>query len=92
ETPVYFHPTIGEHFGTPVVEAMSAGLIPVVPRESGASEVSPWSYRDLEEAKDLVLNALKVPSSKRKELNVKAQEFRKDTFQEKMFSAISRYL
>ncbi|MEM0279546.1 glycosyltransferase family 4 protein [Metallosphaera sp.] len=92
ETPVYFHPTIGEHFGTPVVEAMSAGLIPVVPMESGASEVSPWAYRDLEEAKDLVLNALKVPGSKRKELNVKAQEFRKDTFQEKMFSAISRYL
>ncbi len=31
ESSVYFHPMIGDHFGVSVVEAIAAGLIPVVP-------------------------------------------------------------
>jgi glycosyltransferase involved in cell wall biosynthesis len=33
ESRVYFHPMVGEHFGMAVLEAMAAGLIPVVPNE-----------------------------------------------------------
>lgn len=30
ESKVYFHPVVGEHFGISIVEAMAAGLVPVV--------------------------------------------------------------
>lgn len=33
---VYFHPTIGEHYGMSVAEALCFGAIPIVPRRSGA--------------------------------------------------------
>ena len=41
---VYFHPMVGEHFGMSVVEAMAAGLIPVVPNIGGQTEFVPLKY------------------------------------------------
>ncbi len=38
EAMIFFHPMIGEHFGMAVLEAMAAGLIPVVPNEGGVTE------------------------------------------------------
>ena len=63
ESRVYFHPMIGDHFGMAVVEAMSAGLIPVVANKGGPSEFVPQRYQfaTLEQAAEiiaLVFNAL----------------------------------
>jgi glycosyltransferase involved in cell wall biosynthesis len=41
---VYLHTMIGGPFGISVVEAMSAGLIPVVPDVGGSSEFVPKQY------------------------------------------------
>ncbi|PWU82263.1 MAG: hypothetical protein DLM72_02870 [Candidatus Nitrosopolaris wilkensis] len=45
ESRVYFHPMVGEPFGMAVVEAMAAGLIPVVPNEGGLTEFVPEEYQ-----------------------------------------------
>jgi hypothetical protein len=45
ESRVYFHPMVGEHFGMAVLEAMAAGLIPVVPNEGGIIEFVPQKYQ-----------------------------------------------
>jgi glycosyltransferase involved in cell wall biosynthesis len=42
---VYLHPLAGEPFGISIVEAMSAGLIPVVPDEGGYTEFVPEYYQ-----------------------------------------------
>ena len=63
---VYLHPMKYEHFGISVVEAMAAGLIPVVHRSGG-----PWtdivefgrygfSFRDEEEAISIIENTLEL--------------------------------
>ena len=56
ESKVYFHPKIGEHFGMAVVEAMAAGLIPVVPNEGGLTEFVPKEYQfnSIEHAAQLI--------------------------------------
>jgi glycosyltransferase involved in cell wall biosynthesis len=45
ESKVYFHPLPGEPFGISTVEAMSAGLIPVVPGLGGHTEFVPLRYQ-----------------------------------------------
>ena len=42
---VYFHPMPGEPFGISIVEAMSAGLIPVVQEIGGPADFVPEKYR-----------------------------------------------
>jgi len=53
---IFFHPREGEHFGMSIVEAMSAGLIPVVPIMGGQSEFVPrqYGYKSLEEAVQII--------------------------------------
>lgn len=57
---VYFHPLPNEPFGISIAEAMSAGLIPVVPTTGGFVEFVPekYRYRNLSEAATLVSKAL----------------------------------
>ena len=45
ESRVYFHPLPGEPFGISTVEAMSSGLIPVVPDLGGHTEFVPSKYQ-----------------------------------------------
>jgi glycosyltransferase involved in cell wall biosynthesis len=56
ESRVYFHPMVGEHFGMAVVEAMVAGLIPVVPNEGGPAEFIPqqYHYNTIEQAAEII--------------------------------------
>jgi glycosyltransferase involved in cell wall biosynthesis len=42
---IYLHPLLGEPFGISIVEAMSAGLIPVVPNVGGYTEFVPDYYQ-----------------------------------------------
>jgi len=62
---VFFHAMINEHFGIAIVEAMAAGLVPVVHKSGG-----PWydiidrgkygyGFNNLEEAVEIIDNALK---------------------------------
>src|ERR671932_2935432 len=57
ESSVYFHPMVGEHFGMTVLEAMAAGLIPVVPNEGGIIEFVPQEYQvnTIEQAAEIIM-------------------------------------
>jgi glycosyltransferase involved in cell wall biosynthesis len=57
ESRVYFHPMVGEHFGMAVLEAMAAGLIPVVPNEGGLTEFVPQEYQfnTIEQASEIIM-------------------------------------
>ena len=57
ESRVYFHPMVGEHFGMAVLEAMAAGLIPVVPNEGGIIEFVPkkYQYQSIEHAAEIIM-------------------------------------
>jgi glycosyltransferase involved in cell wall biosynthesis len=63
----YFHPLPGEPFGISIVEAMSAGLIPVVPDSGGHTEFVPKKYQfdSLKAAADVILSALDVTQIER---------------------------
>jgi glycosyltransferase involved in cell wall biosynthesis len=56
ESRVYFHPMVRDHFGIAVVEAMAAGLIPVVPNEGGPTEFVPREYQfnTIEQAAEII--------------------------------------
>lgn len=60
---IFFHPREGEHFGMSIVEAMSAGLIPVVPAIGGQSEFVPsqFQYRSLEDAIQIISALTTMP-------------------------------
>jgi len=45
QSKIYLHPLAGEPFGISIVEAMSAGLIPVVPDQGGYTEFVPEYYQ-----------------------------------------------
>ena len=57
ESRVYFHPMVGEHFGMAVLEAMTAGLIPVVANEGGIIEFVPKKYQfnTIEHAAEIIM-------------------------------------
>jgi glycosyltransferase involved in cell wall biosynthesis len=44
ESKVYFHPMVGEQFGISIIEAMAAGLVPVVSDVGGPAEFVPKNY------------------------------------------------
>lgn len=65
---VYFHPMPDEPFGISIAEAMSAGLIPIVPTTGGFTDFVPEKYRfsSLEDAAYKVFLALNAPQEERK--------------------------
>ncbi|QIW23017.1 glycosyltransferase [Sulfolobus sp. S-194] len=91
---LYFHPTIGEHFGIPIIEAMASGAVPIVPKESGGSEIVPqFSYNNLEDAVRIGKEIIeKYSNNLRKEIHEKAIMFGKNNFKEKIYDVISKYL
>ena len=64
---VYFHTLPGEPFGISTVEAMSAGLIPIVPSIGGHTEFVPLKYqfRTFPEAMESIAVAMDAPFSER---------------------------
>jgi glycosyltransferase involved in cell wall biosynthesis len=74
---VYFHPLAGEPFGISIVEAMSAGLIPVVPDIGGYTEFVPKKYQfhTLGEAVEAVSEAMQAAHSEREKLSESVERF-----------------
>lgn len=73
----YFHPLQGEPFGISVVEAMSAGLAPVVPDTGGPTEFVPKKYQfhSLEGAAGIVRGSFKATDKERLLLSDSVRRF-----------------
>ncbi len=74
---VYFHPRSGEHFGMSIVEAMSAGLIPIVSDVGGQTEFVPSEYHfhTLEQATQIASSAFDVSYSERIKISNSVSRF-----------------
>ena len=82
ESKVYFHPLLGEPFGISIVEAMSAGLIPVVPNIGGHTEFVPLKYqfRTFGEGVEAISSALKASNSERMLISDSVRRYSIDSF------------
>ena len=82
ESKVYFHPLLGEPFGISTVEAMSAGLIPVVPNIGGHTEFVPLKYqfRTFGEGVEAVSSALNAHNSERILISDSVRRYSIDSF------------
>jgi glycosyltransferase involved in cell wall biosynthesis len=74
---VYVHPLPGEPFGISTVEAMSAGIIPVVPDIGGHTEFVPAKYQfhTYGQGVESVSAALAAPASERLNLSHSTQKY-----------------
>jgi alpha-1,2-mannosyltransferase len=80
---IYLHTMIGEHFGVSIIEAMAAGLVPVVPAYGGCSEIVPseYQYHTLQQAADhIARNAKIADDEKRLQMHDIARQFSPDNF------------
>ncbi len=74
---VYVHLRIGEHFGMAPVEAMSQGVIPVIPRDSGLAELvthgkDGFVYENDRQLVEYVLHVLKMDDNELAKLRRRA--------------------
>ena len=84
---VYLHTMQGEHFGLSIVEAMAAGLVPIVPSYGGCSEIVPpeYLYSTLEEAaKRICKNIYEYDKKKMERVYDIAKQFSSSKFRERM--------
>jgi glycosyltransferase involved in cell wall biosynthesis len=82
---------IGEHFGVSIVEAMAAGLVPIVPAYGGCSEIVPseYQYHTLQEAADYIAKNAKIADDeKRVQMHDIAKQFSPENFRK----AMKRYI
>ncbi|MEM1695418.1 MAG: glycosyltransferase [Desulfurococcaceae archaeon] len=93
----YVHPLFPEHFGIAVVEAMSAGAVPIVYRDGGAwvdivSDVSSeLGYMELDEVPAIIRKLESNPDKMtvlREKAIKKSLEFRREVFQEKFLRVL----
>ena len=92
---VYFHPMIGEHFGMAVLEAMAAGLIPVVPNQGGVTEFVPQKYQfnTIEHAAEIIMNIFNhLPKRERIELHNDIDKFSNSHYIEGFHSILNELL
>jgi alpha-1,2-mannosyltransferase len=90
---VYLHTMAGEHFGVSIIEAMAAGLVPVVPSYGGCSEiVSPrHQYRTLEEAADRINKSINSSTGEdRRQVHEVAMQFSTAQFRKGLKRHIER--
>jgi glycosyltransferase involved in cell wall biosynthesis len=84
---IYFHTMVGEHFGVSIVEAMSAGLVPVVPAYGGCSEIVPngHQYHTLQEAAEYITKYAKIANDQERiQMHEIARQFSPDNFRKSM--------
>jgi glycosyltransferase involved in cell wall biosynthesis len=91
---VYFHPRPDEHFGISIVEAMSAGLVPIVSDEGGQTEYVPlkYQYHTLEHAAQIIASAILVPSSERIIISNSVQKFSLSNYIKKFQDIVGKVL
>ena len=89
---VLFHPTIGEPFGICVAEAMSAGLIPVVPSFGGNTEFVPQHlrYSNNEEAVKIIIRFMDATLQQRAIMNGSVKKFAKRRFKHSLKSLLNK--
>jgi glycosyltransferase involved in cell wall biosynthesis len=85
EAKVYFHPATrgealiqqGEQFGMSIVEAMAAGLIPIVPNIGGPTEFVPrkYQYKTLEQAAEIISSAFHLQYAERVQISNSVNKF-----------------
>jgi glycosyltransferase involved in cell wall biosynthesis len=77
EAKVYFHPVVGEHFGISIVEAMAAGLVPIVPDVGGPTEFVPKKYHfhTFEKAVEIISTAFNIPYTERVQISNSVSKF-----------------
>lgn len=84
---IYFHTMYGEHFGVSIVEAMAAGLVPIVPSYGGCSEIVPFEYQynTLADAAVRISNNLdEYDSEKRYQFYNAAKQFSPSRFRKRL--------
>ena len=95
---VYIHTNRKEHFGISVVEAMSHGLVPIVPKSGG-----PWvdiiengkygyGYSDIEEIPNLIDLANKDADRKKEDIIHSTQRFSREKFKSRLYNYIETAL
>lgn len=91
---VYFHPREGEHFGISIVEAMSAGLVPVVPNIGGQAEFVPkkYQYSSLEQASQIVATALDVADKERQLISDSVIQFSETNYKRQFQLIVSKLI
>ncbi|HEX7032596.1 MAG TPA: glycosyltransferase family 4 protein, partial [Nitrososphaera sp.] len=91
---VYFHPLPGEPFGISTVEAMSAGLVPVVPDIGGHTEFVPAKYQfhTFGEGLEAVARALDAPMSERVQMSHYMQKYSTSNFVKKFQQIVTKVL
>ena len=93
---VFLHTMIGEHFGIAIVEAMAAGLIPVVHKSGG-----PWNditlrgkfgfgFSSKSEAVNMIEEALSRYNRMRKSVIKRANRFSQKEFKEKFKTVVGQ--
>lgn len=98
---VFLHAAREEHFGIAIVEAMAAGLIPLVPRSGGQWEdilaktdgLYGFSYESLNEAKERVQLILKdrlVQNLVRRNNRMRVKDFSAERFKQKIREIIGQ--
>lgn len=93
---IYIHPTIGEPFGISIIEAMSAGLIPITPNVGGCIEFVPskYQYKSVEHAADIISDILTNKTEEelffeRKRISESVKIFAEDTYKRNLESIIT---
>ncbi|MEW9491620.1 MAG: glycosyltransferase [Candidatus Aramenus sulfurataquae] len=89
---VYFHPKVNEHFGISIVEAMSAGLIPVVHKSGGAwyDVVAEGKYGLGYESVEEAVTAIREASKWEVDMRERAEEFSFEKFTKRLSSILER--
>ena len=89
---VYLHPLPGEPFGISIVEAMSAGLIPVVPDIGGHTEFVPskYQYHTFGGAVEAIAKAIEAPYSERNQLSGSVRKFSVSNYIQSFQKILSR--
>ena len=83
---ILFHPTIGEPFGMCVAEAMSAGLVPVVPSFGGNTEfvAENLRYSSHKEAAKIIMRSMNASLQQRLSLSNSVKKFGKRHFKDNL--------